>query len=400
MKISEKPSTVQPHLALFNLAFRPFFLGAGLYAVLSMVAWMGVYVFHWQLSLLGLQPMNWHAHEMLFGYALAVIAGLLLTAVKNWTGIQTLRGYRLALLFALWAGARLLFLAAGQQQLFWAAVLDTLFLLFLIVAVLMPLIRARQWKQLGLVAKLVLILLANVAFYLGALNFMPEGIRWGLYSALYFILGLIFVMGRRVIPFFIEKGIAPEKARIHNWRWLDLSSLGLFMLFWIADVFTDFPVLTGWLALLLFLLHGIRLWGWHDRAIWRKPLLWVLYLAYVFITAGFALKAAAVFFSVSPYLAVHAFAFGGIGMMTLGMMVRVTLGHTGRNVLEPPRLLFFLFLLMYLGAVVRVVLPLLFATAYTSLVFMAHLIWIMVFVIFLVMYLPMLVAARIDGRAG
>ncbi len=400
MQISEKPATVQPRLALFNLAFRPFFLAAALYAVLSIAAWMGVYVFHWQLSLLGLQPMNWHAHEMLFGYALAVIAGFLLTAVKNWTGIQTLRGYRLALLFALWAGARLLFLVAGQQQLAWAAALDTLFLLSLIVSVLIPVVKVSQWKQLGLVAKLVLLLLANVSFYLGAMGVLPDGIRWGLYSALYFILGLIFVMGRRVIPFFIEKGIDSKTAQIRNWRWLDLTSLGLFVVFWIVDVFTDFPALMGWLALLLFLLHSIRLWGWHDRDIWRKPLLWVLYLAYGSITAGFALKAAAVFFSVSPYLAVHAFAFGGIGMMTLGMMARVTLGHTGRNVFEPPRVLFPLFLLMALGAIVRVILPLFFTSVYVPLVFLSQVLWIMSFVVFLVVYLPMLIAPRIDGQAG
>jgi len=374
--------------ALLELGFRPFFLGAAGFAVVSVVVWMGLFVFGWPIRL-GLPPVTWHAHEMIYGYSLAVIAGFLLTAVRNWTDRPTLDGVPLLLVFLLWAAGRIVpFL--GGVPLAVAAVTDTLFVVALLVGTTRPVVQARQWGQVGVLAIPAVMLVSNLTFYLGALQLLPNGVFLGLYSGIYLILALIFKMGRRVIPPFIERGVG-YPVRLKNWRWLDLSSLVLFLLFWISDLLTPNGAAVALLAGLLCVLHGVRLAGWHTPGLWKKPLLWVLYLGYGWLAAGFALKAAAFVFGISPYLAVHAFAVGGIGMMTLGMMARVSLGHTGRNVLDPPPGLSWMFAVLFMGAVVRVLFPLLDASSSVLWIGLSQALWITAFAMFLYLYAPMLV---------
>lgn len=396
-KINE-PVTQAPKTALWQLGFRPFFLGAGLFSILAMMVWMGIYQFEWSLALLQIDPTLWHAHEMLFGYALAVIAGFLLAAVKNWTGQQTITGYKLMLLFLLWTSARLLpILNISSIEI--VALLDCAFLLFTTLAITVPIIKVKQWSQMGIISKLILMLIANIVFYAGLLGFIEDGERIGIYSCFYLILALIFVMGRRVIPFFIEKGVN-QVINLTNRKWLDISSLILFVGLWVFDVLYIHSEIAGILAALLFILHSIRLYDWHITALWRSPMLWILYLAYSFLVLGFALKAAAVWLEVSPFLSVHAFAVGGIGTMTLGMMSRVALGHTGRNVQQPPKGLAVAFLLLLCGAFSRVILPLLLPSQYVLWIGISQVLWISGFVIFVVLFAPILVKSRIDGQAG
>ena len=165
-------------IAILSLGFRPFFVGATLFSFVSILAWMGVYVFHWhwQPALPGL---TWHAHEMIYGYAMAVIAGFLLTAVRNWTGVQTLHGIPLLLLFLLWLAARLL-LAGDSGMLAWAALADGLFNLLLLVALAWPVFKVRQYKQIGTLSKVMLLMFANLLFYAGALEIYPWGVQAGL----------------------------------------------------------------------------------------------------------------------------------------------------------------------------------------------------------------------------
>ncbi|MBI3621010.1 MAG: NnrS family protein [Nitrospirae bacterium] len=379
--------------AWLELGFRPFFLGAAGFAVVSVLVWMGVLVFGWPLRLNGLPPVTWHAHEMIYGYSLAVIAGFLLTAIRNWTDRPTLHGVPLLLLFLLWAAGRIVPFLGDAAPLEVAAVTDTLFMVVLLVSAAWPVVQVRQWGQLGVLLILVLMLAGNLTFYLGALHRLPNGIFWGLYSGLYLILALIFKMGRRVIPTFIEVG-AGSPVRLKNWRWVDLSSLPVFLLFWIADLLTPNGAVVALLAGLLFVLHGVRLAGWYTPGIWKKPLLWVLYLAYGSLTAGFALKAAVFVFHISPYLAVHAFTVGGIGMMTMGMMARVSLGHTGRSVLNPPAGVFWMFAGLFAAAIVRVLLPLLNPSQYVVWIGLSQVLWISAFALFLSVYAPMLVGSE------
>jgi len=380
--------------AFLDLGFRPFFLGAAGFAVISVLIWMGVYVFGWTLRLNGIPPVAWHAHEMIYGYGLAVIAGFLLTAIRNWTDIPTLNGVPLLLLFLLWAAGRIVPFIGGVVPVQLAAATDTLFIVILLLSATRPVVKASQWEQWGILLILALMLAGNVTFYLGLLNLLPNGVFVGLYSGLYLIVALIFTVGRRVIPTFIERGVG-YSVQLKNRRWLDRSSLLFFLLFWIADLLRPNGAPVALLAGILFVLHGIRLAGWHTYGLWKKPLLWVLFLAYGSLVAGFALKVAVFVFHFSPYLAVHAFTVGGIGLMTIGMMARVSLGHTGRNVLDPPSGLSWMFAVLFVGAIVRVVFPLLNPSHYVVWIGLSQALWIVSFAMFLYVYSPMLIRPEI-----
>lgn len=397
LRLQEKTSPSA--FALFELGFRPFFSAAGLFAVLSMLLWMAMFVFSAHLAPVGMSSTLWHAHEMVFGYAMAVIAGFLLTAVGNWTGIPGMRGIWLAGLLLLWLSARIAFFLPTDAAPMIAAVADLLFVLGLVVAVSRPLIQVRQWKQFGIITKLCLMLLANGAFYAGVLGYLDNGVLWGLYSGLYFVLALVFAMARRVIPFFIERG-AGEPFSARNRRWVDIGSMVLFLLWAVLEVFTQEAQVVAWLSLALFVLHVVRMWDWYTLGIWRAPLLWSLYLGYGFLVLGFLLKAMSFWFGISPTLALHAFSAGGIGLITIGMMSRVALGHTGRNVSDPPKALGVAFALLLLGATTRVFAPLLDVAHYGLWIGVSQLLWILAFGLFCVLYLPMLIGPRIDGRPG
>lgn len=395
----QNPAAANDHSALFNLGFRPFFIGAALYAVLGMLAWMAIFVFGASLPLGGLPAVSWHAHEMIYGYGMAVIAGFLLTAVRNWTGVPTIAGLPLALLCALWALARLLPFVNAERGLYALAALDLGFMLFLLVAVLAPIVRARQWRQLGVASKLVLLAAGNAFFYSGLFGWSDQGIRIGIYGGFYLIIALILTMSRRLIPFFTERGVG-YSVQLKNRRWVDISSLALFVLFLILDVFAGARQAAAATALALCALHALRLYGWFTRGILRYPLLWGLHAAYAFMVAGFALYAAGVRFEVSPFLSVHAFAVGGIGLVTLAMMARVALGHTGRNVHQPPRTVKYALLALILAVVLRVFFPLLDMAHYRPWIALSQLFWILAFSAFLWTYLPFLVKSRVDGQPG
>lgn len=381
--------------AFLDLGFRPFFLGAAGFAVLSMLVWMAVFVFGRPLRFNGLPPATWHAHEMIYGYGLAVIAGFLLTAIRNWTDIPTLSGVPLLLLFLLWAAGRIVPFLEGAVPLEAAAATDALFIVFLLWSSARSVLKARQWEQWGILLILALFLAGHSAFYLTLFH----GGFWGLYSGFYLILALILTMGRRVIPTFIERG-AGYPVRLKNWKWIDRSGPPAFLLFAIADLVAPNRAPAALLAGILFALHGARLAGWHTHGLWRKPLLWVLYLAYGWLVAGFGLKAAVFIFKVSPSLAVHAFTFGGIGMMTIGMMARVSLGHTGRNVLDPPKGLSPMFALLFIGAIVRVFFPLIDPSHYPVWIGLSQAFWIISFGLFLYLFAPMLMQPEVQSRGG
>lgn len=398
----EKPFT--GNYALTHLGFRPFFLSAGAFAVIGILLWTAIYSFNWQGLNAAYPAMTWHAHEMIFGYTLAVVAGFLLTAIKNWTGQQTLHQAPLLLLTAIWLAARLLPFMQGLSLQAVASV-DLLFMLALLAAVAIPVLRARQWQQAGIIAKVALMTLANAVFYLGLLGYWPAGTQLGLYAGLYLMIALIFTMGRRVIPFFIERGVGVS-FKANNTRWVDRSSLVLFLLFAITDLIAmtqGNQALAGMaaaLALVQIPLHGWRLYGWYHAAIWQKPLLWVLYVAYAWLVLGFGLKFLSWSTGLSPWLAVHAFAYGGIGMMTLGMMARVILGHTGRNVFEPPALVGKIFAILFAGACVRILAVWALPQWYWWWIVIAQCLWMLAFGLFVWLYAPMLIKPRVDKRYG
>ncbi len=387
-----------PTITLFNLGFRAFFLAAGIFSIITMALWAAIYFLHVPFPLHDISSSQWHAHEMIYGYCMAVIAGFLLTAVKNWTGMQTIYGTPLMLLFALWVTARLLFML-GSPYLFVAGIFDALFMLGLIVAVSTPIIKAKQWRQIAVLSKLILLSAGNISFYLGLSNLLDSGVYWGLYGGLYLVIGLILTVGRRVLPFFIERGV-DYQVKLFNSKWIDGLSLVLFLGFFITELFLSNQALSSYLALSLLLIHSVRLIGWYTPGIWQKSLLWSIYLSFWFICIGFLLFAGIHFWGLSKFIAIHAFAYGGIGVITLGMMSRVALGHTGRDIKNPSVAIGYAFRLLLLGAAIRIFGPLFNSTNYVIWIGLSQAIWIISFFIFTVIYLPILSKPRVDGQFG
>ncbi|NPA71225.1 MAG: NnrS family protein [Gammaproteobacteria bacterium] len=393
------------NFSLFNLGFRPFFLGAGIFSSLAILLWLMLFQGMMTLPVDNITLTEWHSHEMIFGFTLAVATGFLLTAVKNWTGVNTPSGAPLAILFSLWIGGRIgWFLPAllpnlSFEILLVTAAFDLLFNLYFAIAFAQPILKTKQWKQTGLLAKVMLMGLFNAIFYLGVFGIIDDGIWLGTYGGFFIILALVLNMGRRVIPFFIEKGVA-ETVTLANPKWIDHGSLGLFLLLTLSELFAQSPKLTAVIALLLFFVGNMRLINWYTPGIWAKPMLWSLYLGMVFIQMGFAFYAIEAFIPGFKSLAIHALTMGGIGLITLGMMTRVSLGHTARNVNEPPKSHATILRLIVLATLIRTLFPALLPEHYALWIMLSQFLWISAFALFTVRFAPMLIQKRIDGHFG
>lgn len=391
------------HYAFLHKGFRPFFLLAGLAGCLLMLLW---------LAMLGsgsvhaaYPPVYWHAHEMLFGFVMATVSGFLLTAVRNWTSQTTLVGKPLLWLALPWLVSRLLPFC-GELSPLYAGLSEWLFLGVLLWVIGRPVIRTRQWAHMGIIGKVALLLPASLAFHLGLAGVWPAGIELGLYAAFYLLLALVITLARRVMPMFIERGLN-NGFLPHNSPWADRWGLAAFLLFASTDLaLLALPgnfllsLASALLSGVLCILHAARLRGWYHRGVWSKPLVWVLFVAYGWIVFGFLLKSLLPTGLASFSLATHAFAVGGMGLVTLGMMARISLGHTGRNVNKPPPLLRAIFFLVLLAAGCRVLGPLLLASAYSVWIMLAQISWIAAFLLFVMLYFPILVRARVDGMHG
>lgn len=378
--------------------FRPFFLGASLFAVVSMSAWMAVFLFSFPLELAGVSVFQWHAHEMVFGYAMAVIAGFLLTAAWNWTGQKTASGAGLGLLFALWVLARVLMMK-GTGLLPWATAADLAFMAGLAFAVGRPVIRTRQTRQAPVLLVLTLLAAARLLFFLGAEGVVQDGVRISVHGGLYLVLGMVLFMGRRVIPFFTQRGVGYE-VELRNERWNDIATITLYPLFLLNEILLPYNLLGAILAGALFILNTLRVMGWYTMGIWQKPLLWGLFISFVMINLGFLLRALMPVTVVPPFLPVHAYAVGGVGIITVSMMARVTLGHTGRNVHQAPRAMVLILAGMLLTATIRIFLPLVDASHYIWWIGAAGATWIASFFLFTVVFAPMLLGRRVDEKPG
>ncbi len=384
-------------LALFALGFRPFFLMAGAAAVVL----LGLWVLHYTVGAgIGTYypPAVWHGHEMVFGYTVAVIAGFLLTAVRNWTDVQTLRGAPLAVLVALWVAGRLLPFHADEVPHAVVAGTDLLFLPLLTGALAVPLLRRRQARNLVVLPLLLALVLANALVHGEVLGYTQGTARIGLYLGVDLIVLTVAVIGGRVVPFFTQRALSGAAPR--QWPTVERVGYASIVAFAVLDALWPAGVAGGVAALLAAVSQGVRLAGWYDRRVWRVPLLWVLCVGYGWVVVGFALAAVAAAGLISPSAALHAFTVGAIGTLTLGMMARVSLGHTGRR-LELARVIVLAFALVATAAVVRVA----GATVggadwYVSCVTVAGGLWCVGFAIFSTVYAPILVRPRIDGQPG
>ncbi len=379
--------------------FRVFFLGAIVFAIAAITLWATELSFHWRIPLKLISRAQWHGHEMLFGYTIAVISGFLLTAVQNWTGQTTKNGSGLLRLFLFWLVARCLAFYPTEQTLIFILLSSLLFYLFLITAIVRPLLKTHNNKQWGIVSKVMLLAILDILFLCSACGWLPA--EWAntlLLLSVYTVVGLILVMGGRVIPGFTRNAIR-EADKVKDWPVMTWLSMVIYLGFVLADVFHWQNILLP-IALLMAILNIIRLWGWYNYEIWKKPLVWVLHLAFVFITLGIVTRALSQPLQLLPFLSLHMMTYGGIGLMTTGMMARVSLGHTGRSVFEPPEGLSWVFVLLVIGAIFRSVIPIFWMDYFFLWILIAEIFWLGAFILMLVFYLIPLTQSRLDGRFG
>ena len=381
---------------LLGLGFRVFFALAGLSALVLIVLWNAV--FNGTLTADNYFANNyWHAHEMLLGYSVAVIAGFLLTAVKNWTGKPTLTGDKLAGLALLWLYGRILPFYAGLLPDAFIALIDFAFLPVLAYQTSKPIMQAKHFKSLIFIGLLLLLTLGNGLIHAEILGLCQNTAWTGIQLVVATIIILILTLAGRVFPFFTERGL--HGALIIKNPLLDalsiVSAVAVFAL-QLSAVSGTLLALTATFAVIV---NTARLSGWYVQRIWYVPLLWILYTGYGWIILGFILTALSAYAWVLPSLALHAFTLGGIGVLTLGMMARVSLGHTGRA-LRLSNAMAIGFVLINLAALLRVLLPLALPNWYNLIIYGSTLSWLTAFSLFMFVYAPILTSARIDGQEG
>jgi uncharacterized protein involved in response to NO len=383
-------------MALFGLGFRPFFLLAGLSA--SLMMFLRIISYRWGEAFPNyFDSTSWHSHEMLFGYGVAVIAGFLLAAVGNWINHPMPKGKPLAALVVLWLSGRILPFFPQYIPDWLIAFSDWIFLPVLLAVIGIPIVRAKNVRNYGFLLVLGVMTLANAEVHLRQLGINITDLPFGITFMLNLLILMIVLMGGRVIPFFTKSALpeAATKIRIP----VEWAAVGFSIALMAGEVCQLSPVILGILAGSAAILHALRLVGWHDIRVWKTPLLWVLHLGYAWIVVGYALTALAKYGTLLPFLATHAFTAGGIGMVTLGMMARVSLGHSGRPLI-PPKLTVLAFALLNVSALLRVVAPVFFISNYGSWILLSGSLWILAYLFFLWDYFPMLLAPRVDGRPG
>jgi uncharacterized protein involved in response to NO len=393
-------SIKRPALALFAYGFRPFFLAAGVYALLGLIAWLWMYATG--VHLLPSQPAQfWHGHEMLYGFIGAAIAGFLLTAVPSWTSARGFAGTPLILLAAVWLIGRLAFAAAAVLPLAIVAACELAFIPALAGLLAPPLLRARN-RNSPLLLVLAAIWLTDVVFLYALMRDDVLLARTTLLVAIDIVLLLVTVISGRIVPAFTAsalraRGLVPD-LRTH--RWVD----GIVIAAMIAVVFVDIIAPWQWLASAVAaaaaIAHAWRLIGWRSWRTLDEPLVWSLHLAYAWLPAGLAMKA--LHLSGNAAWAahwLHALTIGVAAAMILAVMTRASLGHTGRP-LHVSRLISCAYIVLSLAAVVRVFAPPLAPGAYQWSVVAAGMLWICAFAIFMMVYTPILLRPRVDGRQG
>ncbi len=316
--------------AILSYGFRPFFLSGALWAVVAVLLWLPQYFGELTLSN-AFQPMDWHAHEALFGYGGAVVAGFLLTAVPNWTGRFPLRGRGLLFLFLVWLAGRLAVALSGQIGWLAAAVVDCAFLFAFSFFIGREIVAGKNWRNLRVAIVVVLLATANVAFHVEA-HFRGDA-AYSRRFALAVFVALIMLIGGRIIPSFTHTYLLQRRVAGRLPR-----KFGRFDVLCMA---ASAAALTGWVAapdnkvvgLALIgagLLNVARLARWAGERTYAEPLVLILHLAFAFIPIGFILSGLAAW---SPEIALsagmHAWAVGGVGGMTIAVMTRASLGHTG-----------------------------------------------------------------------
>jgi uncharacterized protein involved in response to NO len=316
----------QGWLVLAN-GFRPFFLLASIQAAIAILVWLPVFFGELQLTS-AFAPRDWHVHEMLYGYLPAVVTGFLFTAIPNWTGRLPLQGTPLLSLALVWLAGRLAVTFSADTGWWVAMLIDVSFLVALAAA--REILAGRNWRNLAVVALVLLLFAGNLTFHIEA--HLEGGADIAIRIGISVVVLLISLIGGRIIPSFTRNWLVRENpgrlpAPFSRFDTIVIAIGALALLAWIAAPESR---ITGAALALAGLLHLVRLARWAGDRTVRERLVLILHVGYAFVPIGFLLNAAAAFGLVLPSAGVHAWMVGGAGIMTLAVMTRATLGHTGQ----------------------------------------------------------------------
>lgn len=377
--------------AIFSFGFRPFFFFGAIWLVIAMSVWM--------LALSGsfylpshFDIVSWHAHEFLFGYLGAVLAGFLLTAVPNWTGRLPIVGWPLAAFFALWCAGRITIFTSAISPVWLGTGLDIAFPILLGSLVLHEIIAGKNWHNLIVLALLAFYTLGNILFHFEALTegyaLKGTGIRLGLATSIM----MITFIGGRIIPSFTRNWLVRRKhparptppMQVFD-KFILLASLTILLLW----VFFPVQIITAVLLLVFGILHTVRLIRWRGYHTLRQPLIWILHVSYAFIPLGAIVLAADTLTGSTGHApALHIWMAGAIGSMTIAIMTRATLGHTGRD-LVANRATVVMYIFLLASVVFRVTL-----SGYPQFIMLSGLLWITAFGGFVIIYGPSLLCPK------
>lgn len=378
--------------ALFSYGFRPFFLFGAVWSVLALAIWLPMLSGHLDLPT-AFSPIDWHVHELIYGYVPAIVAGFLLTAVPNWTGRLPVVGLPLGMLFSIWIAGRLVIATSALVTPIVAAAIDLSFLMALGAVIAREVVTGKNWRNLKVLAAVAVLLIGNAVFHWEAIAGRASG--YGIRIGLAATLMLIMLVGGRIIPSFTRNWLAKrEPGRLPVA--FDKADMGVMiasavaLLAWIA--WPDGKP-TAWCAIAAAGLNAWRLSRWAGERTAAEPLVLVLHVAFAFVPIGFALLALAI---LSPSLvattgALHGWTAGAIGLMTLAVMTRATLGHTGQA-LAATRPIQAIYLAAVISALARV------AAAFhlwrEPMLHLAATAWIAAFLSFVIVFGPLLWSRR------
>ncbi|WP_375175571.1 NnrS family protein [Pseudooceanicola sp.] len=323
--------------ALFSFGFRPFFLSAVLFALVAIPLWWAVWRGDVGLAS-AFAPSDWHSHEMVFGYGAAVVAGFLFTAVPNWTGRMPTRGWPLMVLLAIWVAGRVAMAGLTGLSALWVLAVDQLFLLAVAAMIAREIVAGRNWRNLKVLVPVTLLWLSNVLFHVEA---MTHGVAdYGRRGGIALLVFLIMLIGGRIVPSFTRNWLA---ARRSSWlpvpfNRLDMVAIAVGAVTLVLWVVVPESLACGMLGAVAAVLHLVRLLRWKGIATFGMSLLLMLHIAYFFVPLGFAGVALVAFGLAGPAFGVHLFGIGAVGGMTVAVMMRATMGHTGRELEAGPLL--------------------------------------------------------------
>ena len=381
--------------AFLSYGFRPFFLLAALQAGLTMLIWLPFVTGHLAVPT-AFAPVDWHVHEMLFGYQAAAIGGFLLTAIPNWTGRLPVLGKPLLVLVLAWFAGRVAVSASALIGWRLAMATDALFLLLLAGAAAREIVAGRNWRNLKVVVLIALLLAANLAFHLEA--GLTGGADVSRRFAIAAVLMLVMLIAGRIVPSFTRNWLAqrgegrmPVPFGAYDKAVLAGSAVAL-----ICWVVAPDTVTTGIVLMLVAALHLFRLARWAGDRTWRNPLLVILHVGYLFVPIGFALTALSSLGFIATAAGTHAWTAGAFGTMTLAVMSRASLGHTGRT-LTATAATQLCYVLVVIGTVARICSAL--GHGPVALLHVAGLGWSLAFLVFAVAYWPVLTGVRVAPKA-